>query len=225
MLHNTLIEHKYESVSRFGEISVDSKAQRYNLVGKNQIKKGEGKKASIRRQPINVHLELVRALKDKIPKGRYSVLVTLLDRIGGNPLNYQEKKKVRGWKRVTKPHLHGGQYYHNELRFQETLKVLAPTEDEMRPSMVLLFEMFMLKSREFTQDQVLGWGVFPLVNSQFQLNQGKYKIPLLWGPVNKDLDKFRMIENIYRQNLDKWVANIYFEVLHKYIYIYICRCH
>ena len=73
MLHNTLSEHKHESVSIFGEISVDSKAQRYNLVGKNQIKKEEGNKASIRRQPINVHLELVRALKDKIPKGRYSV--------------------------------------------------------------------------------------------------------------------------------------------------------
>jgi hypothetical protein len=132
-------------------------------------------------QPIEIRIELLRSLKDKVPRGRYAILCSIIDRLGGNVLDYQNKHKTKKWKRITKPKLHSGQYYQNEIRFQECLRLVAPSQGSVRPSMILLFELFMLKSKEFSCDQVLGWGVFPLLNPQFEINQGKFKVSILFS--------------------------------------------
>lgn len=59
---------------------------------------------------------------------------------------------------------------------------------------------------------MVGWGVFPLVNSEFVLNEGFFKVPLLFGGVNVSFDKFGKIEEQYKQNVDNWLCNLYFEV-------------
>jgi len=38
-----------------------------------------------------------------------------------------------------------------------------------------------LASDTVPKDYVVGWGVFPLVNSEFTLNEGKFKLPMLFG--------------------------------------------
>jgi len=44
------------------------------------------------------------------------------------------------------------------------------------------------------RDYVVGWGVFPLLNSDFGLNEGNFKVPLLFGNVNPSIDKYMKIE-------------------------------
>lgn len=50
------------------------------------------------------------------------------------------------------------------------------------------------------------------MNSDFAVNEGKFKVPLLFGNVNPSVDKFDKIEAKMMQDLDNWTANLYFEV-------------
>jgi hypothetical protein len=50
------------------------------------------------------------------------------------------------------------------------------------------------------------------LNSDFAVNEGKFKVPLLFGNVNPSVDKFDKIEAKMMQDLDNWTANLYFEV-------------
>jgi hypothetical protein len=155
---------------------------------------------------------LLRAVRDKIPNGRYAMLVTIIDRLGSEPIPNLHKKKSNRWKRISKPRRHNGVYYQNELRFEDTLKLDAPCRNEIKSSMAILFELFWLKSKESNLDQVLGWGAFPLVGIDYEINEGKFKIPMIFGEENKALDKFRLIEFTMMQNLDKWLCNMYFHI-------------
>lgn len=51
-----------------------------------------------------------------------------------------------------------------------------------------------------------------MLNSDFKLNEGKYKVPLLFGEVDPDLDRFVMIEDKMKEDIDSWLANLYFEL-------------
>jgi hypothetical protein len=50
------------------------------------------------------------------------------------------------------------------------------------------------------------------VNSEFILNEGCFKVPLLFGGVNVSFDKFGRIEDQYKQDVDNWLCNLYFEI-------------
>jgi len=172
------------------------------------------KSQSWKRKPqiVEVRLELARCVKDKIPKGRYAILCSILDRIGGSPI---DSKAISEWKKVSIPRLHSGEYCLNNLRFEESIILTAPSWSNSTPSMIYLFELFLLKSREYSYDQVLGWGVFPLVDAEFNLNLGKFKIPLLFGPVDYTMNKYRDIEDKYKGNIDAWLCNLYFSIKKK----------
>lgn len=75
-----------------------------------------------------------------------------------------------------------------------------------------MFQLVLLKSENIPKDYVIGWGIFPLLNSDFTLNEGKFKVPLLFGGVNPTIDKFMKIEAEMMRNLDAWIANLYFEI-------------
>ena len=101
-------------------------------------------------------------------------------------------------------------YADDELEIQDTINVLIPPEPES--SNVLWFELILLESAVIPKDYVVGWGVFPLLNSDFQLNEGKFKCPLLFGNVNLNISMFSEIEKLMIKDLDNWLCNLYFEI-------------
>lgn len=56
-------------------------------------------------------------------------------------------------------------YFDNDLVFDDYINILIPPVIE--PSNVLLFELILLQSDTVPKDYVVGWGVFPLVDSEF----------------------------------------------------------
>lgn len=96
------------------------------------------------------------------------------------------------------------------IDIKDTVSVLIPPNCDS--TNVLMFELILLASEVIPRDYVVGWGLFPLVNSDFQLNEGKFKVPLLFGTVDSKFDKFKKIEEAMLSDLDKWVANFYFEI-------------
>lgn len=51
-----------------------------------------------------------------------------------------------------------------------------------------------------------------MVNGDFEINQGKFKLPLMNGEIDFTSNKFKDIEQKYIRNIDEWLANIYIEV-------------
>lgn len=58
----------------------------------------------------------------------------------------------------------------------------------------------------------MAWGAFPLVNGDFEINEGKFKLPLLNGSIDFSSNKFKDIEKKYIRNIDEWLGNLYIEV-------------
>ncbi len=204
-----LEEEKRLTKRVYNELTADYKSQRHNLAGGTH----ESQSSEWRYSPqlIEVHLVCLRCVKDKLPKGRYAVLCSVVDRLGGNVIDVEPKGGKR-WRRVTAPRPHSGEYHLNNLVFNQSVRLFVPSQAEIRPAMAVQFELFLLKSKDYTNDQVLGWGAFPLIDSNFELSSGKFKVPMLFGPVDAERSKYRDIESAYRDDIDAWLANLYFVV-------------
>jgi len=171
-------------------------------------------------QPVEVRINLARALKDKVASGRYVVVTSVWDRLSGTILEYSgvQENKRKLWRRLTLPQTHEAKFSNNELKFDASLFFLAPSKVEVRPSMLFMFELVLLSNtRTSPVDQVVGWGVFPLINSEFKINEGEFMTPLLKGPIDPTYDKYKDIEKAYRDNIDNWLCNLYFSTeVHDY---------
>ena len=87
-----------------------------------------------------------------------------------------------------------------------------PPDIELIPSNVMIFELVYLSSKSSSDDITMGWGAFPIVNGDFQINQGKFKVPLINGPIDYQTDAFKNIESKFRRNVDEWLCNLYIDV-------------
>jgi hypothetical protein len=174
ILSSYLTDSIAKSQGTYRELAVREKSQRH-VLDPQQDDSGHVGMWRVSPQLIELHVAMLRCVKDKLPKGRYAILCTIVDRLGGLPLS-QQKKGLRRTRRVTAPKPHSGEYHLNNLIFNEAMLITVPPRSAIRPAMALLFELFLLKSKEFAQDQVLGWGAFPLVDSDFELNKGLFKV-------------------------------------------------
>lgn len=98
----------------------------------------------------------------------------------------------------------------DDIEFNDTICVMLPPE--LETTNCLQFQLVLLKSENIVKDYVIGWGVFPLLNSDFALNEGKFKIPLLFGGVSPTVDKYAKIERSIMTDIDAWISNLYFEI-------------
>ena len=78
------------------------------------------------------------------------------------------------------------------LEFEDTVSVLIPPKPQT--TNVLLFQLILLESECIPKDYTVGWGVFPILNSEFENNEGKFKVPLIFGCVDPSLDRFELLE-------------------------------
>lgn len=101
-------------------------------------------------------------------------------------------------------------YDDDELEINDVINCMIPSQPET--SNIIQFELILLESGTIERDYVVGWGVFPLLNSEFVVNEGKFKCPLMFGAVDVGIDKFTKIEEKIAKDLDNWLCNLYFEI-------------
>uniref|UniRef100_A0A8C6WMW9 Uncharacterized protein n=1 Tax=Neogobius melanostomus TaxID=47308 RepID=A0A8C6WMW9_9GOBI len=166
-------------------------------------------------QPVEVCVRCLRATRDKVPKGLYSVRVGLYSRLGGpilgGPGPEQQQQQHEGYV-STEPVHHRGQCYDIDLQVNQSLTMVLPAPTQVVPSMVLVFELVALPGHGSHVSSVLGWGAFPVCGPSFSLIQGKFKTPLLRGEPFGHLDQFKKIESLISSDLDHWLCNLYFQV-------------
>ena len=106
---------------------------------------------------------------------------------------------------------HAG-YDDEEFYLDENLYLLYPPMNRARPSNCIQFRLIKLSNETELDDEIVAWGVFPLLNSELAFNEGRFKIPLLFGDVDENITLYRNIQSKNLKNLDTWLCNMYFEV-------------
>ncbi|GCC23758.1 hypothetical protein chiPu_0002156 [Chiloscyllium punctatum] len=163
-------------------------------------------------QPVQIELKCLRAVKDKLPKGQFILRISLYSRLGGYPLQWSNSKD-HNWTGTTQPVHHDGNFYNVELSFNQSIAAVLPSQNDLQPGMVLVFELFLLHGISTSIEQPVGWGAFPICNSQLEILQGKYKCPLLRGHRDSKIDEFRKIEDLISSDIDHWLSNLYFQII------------
>ncbi|XP_075351560.1 uncharacterized protein LOC142406497 [Mycteria americana] len=163
-------------------------------------------------QQIEIHVKCLRGVKDKVPKGHYTLKVSVLSRLGGGLLECP-KLKEQPRARTTLPVSHDGNFYNTEIYFGQSIQTVLPPRKAVKPGTVLLFELFLLRGTHTWIDREVGWGAFPLCDNNFNALEGKFKCPFLRGHYDSKVDRFKKIENFISQDLDHWLCNLYFQII------------
>ncbi len=100
-------------------------------------------------------------MKDKVPAGVYVLLVSLFDRIGGKPLKWSKADAglYEKLKPSTQPLVHKGRFYDIDMRFNQSIFVVSPSETKIEPSMCFVFELYRLADKKIPVDRCVGWTV------------------------------------------------------------------
>ena len=162
--------------------------------------------------PIKIRIDSCRSLRDKIQRGHYVVVATLLEQLGGKPLHFSGPGAERLTSTRTRPVAHNGRYFDSDLLVDECVFLLCPPHKQLSPSLTLLLEIYQCKSRLTPVDKCVGWAVFPLVTANFELVSGKFKAPVIRGEYTTELKLHRAIEEHYSADLDRWLGNVYFKI-------------
>ncbi|CAH3160843.1 unnamed protein product [Porites lobata] len=163
-------------------------------------------------QPIQIKLKCLRGVKDKLPAGRYVLMVSLYDRLGGHVLKWSNLKGQQ-WGGATLPLQHDGEFFNIEVKIDQSVFTVCPSKPDVRPGMILVFELFILRGSVTPTDRVVGWGCFPICDGEFNIVDGKYKAPFLRGDMDPHIDKHEKIEELMADDLENWLCNLYFEIV------------
>merc|ERR1712136_587541 len=117
------------------------------------------------------------------------------------------------WSGATLPVYHDGHFKSGYLGVQQSVFTVLPSQFNVKPGMVLVFEMFLLRGAMSPVDRVVAWGAFPVCNGEFEIIKGRFKVPLLRGHVDKRITKHSTIEQLISSDIDHWMANLYIEVV------------
>uniref|UniRef100_A0A3Q3NAM3 Orofacial cleft 1 candidate 1 n=1 Tax=Mastacembelus armatus TaxID=205130 RepID=A0A3Q3NAM3_9TELE len=163
-------------------------------------------------QPVEVSLRCLRATRDKLPKGLYSVSVALHNCLGGSAMAWCTKKDKQQWSVATEPIEHRGRFYDTDMHINQNLFMILPAACEIIPTMVLIFQLIALPGDASHISSAVAWGAFPVCGPSLCVVPGRFKTPLLRGVPNTQLDQFKKIEGFIASDLDHWLCNLYFQV-------------
>ena len=96
-------------------------------------------------QPIKIHLKCLRGAKDRLQRGHYVLVASLVERVGGEKMRWSgggDHTVAR-----TRPKMHLGRFYDVSVAFEEHVFLLVPPRDDARAGMSLMFELVQCKSR------------------------------------------------------------------------------
>uniref|UniRef100_H2XRF8 Uncharacterized protein n=1 Tax=Ciona intestinalis TaxID=7719 RepID=H2XRF8_CIOIN len=163
-------------------------------------------------QPVQIKLKTIRGIRDKVPKGRYVVMISLYDRLGGHVLRWS-RRLGQQWGGATLPVYHDGHYSNTEIHLEQSVFTVLPPQWKVQPGMILVFELFLLRGSISPIDRVVAWGAFPICDSNFAIVQGHYKLPMLRGHMDYRITKHETIEKLIASDIDHWISNLYIQVV------------
>jgi hypothetical protein len=128
----------------------------------------------------------------------------------------------KGWAGGTSAASHDGAPRSYTIKFGDKLFTFFQPQTRVKPYNSLLFELIRLpdKSRalsltdteELLRPQVVGWGVIPIVDSQFNVINGRFRFPMLRGPYKPQYGHFMTVQESIIEDLENWLGNLYVDI-------------
>ena len=163
-------------------------------------------------QPVEMHVRFMRAVKSKLPKGAYVVMLSQYESLGGRPLAWSQIGSYgigEDYPATTKAVKHQGRYFDRLMRFEDSCFALCPPPQRLQPGFAFLIEVFQLKSRFNPEDKPVAWTAVPMCTESLQIIEGKLKLPLIKGAQPPTMNNYRSMEEAICENIDNWLCNIY----------------
>lgn len=187
------------------------------LSGEQSISRRYEVKWSVCPQPIEMRVHVMRAVKNKLPKGSYVVMLTQYDRLGGRPLIWSVSGAYgisKDRPATTRPFKHHGRFFDRLLKVEDSTFALCPPTERLKPGNVFIIELFQLATRRNPVNRIVGWAALPMCTPQFSVVEGRFKLPILRGEHTPSVQHYRTIEHIIGDDLNSWLCNIYIEIKH-----------
>ena len=166
-------------------------------------------------QPIEFRVHLLRAVKNKLPKGAYVLMLTQYDSVGGRPLSWSRigANGIGNLRPgITRPVHHEGRFFDRILRVEDSCYALCPPRPLLRPNFVFVLELFQLASKHNPFDKIEAWTAVPMTYESMSMIEGKIKLPLMRGEHSPAVQHFKTMERLMSSDLHNWLCNIYIEV-------------
>jgi hypothetical protein len=164
-------------------------------------------------QEFQLNITAMRGLRSKLRDGYYVVLASIHDRLGGQTLRFSTGEHNLDCTAALPPLRFLSRSGEPDRYINRSVDMLCPAASVLQTHAVLIFEVWQLKVGKYDPvDKVVGWGVWPLVNKDCLVVEGKFKLPLLKGEVDTSLDTYRSITELMQNNLSLWLCNLYFEI-------------
>jgi hypothetical protein len=123
----------------------------------------------------------------------------------GFEIDLDRYEKLRFLQRHTKYREFYGSFQDEEFFVDENLFLLYPPMNRARPSNCIQFRVIKLSNETSLDDKVVGWGVFPILNSELAFNEGRFKIPMMQGNVDEGITLYQDIQGSIMKDLDTWL--------------------
>ena len=168
-------------------------------------------------QPVEFRIHLLRAVKNKLPKGCYVLMLTQYDSLGGRPLSWSRigANGIGNLRPgITRSCKHEGRYFDRMLRLEDSCFALCPPRPLLKPNFVFVLELFQLASKHNPSDKIEAWTALPMTYESMSIVEGKFKLPLIRGEHSQSVQHFKTMERMMAEDLHNWLCNIYIEVRH-----------
>lgn len=188
-------------------------------------------------QQVEINIQALRGVKDKLPKGEYMILISKWDKMAGDPMpwsyrNYADRhappcplhwetKDLRvksrcevcqGWCGGTMTVNHDGKATSYEMDFNSKIFTFFPSQKTIKPYMTLMLELVKLPKNRKGEPKIVGWGAMPCVDSGFNIINGKFRFPILRGEYSPDFVHHRDIGKAISTDLENWLCNCYVDI-------------
>jgi hypothetical protein len=166
-------------------------------------------------QEFQLNVTSIRGMRGKLRDGYYVVLASIIDRLSGQTLRFSTGEHNLDCCAALPPIRHYDKSSEVDRVINQSVDMLCPAAEILQTHAILLFEVWQLKVGKYDPiDEVVGWGAWPLVNKDFLVVEGKFKVPLMKGEVNPRLDTYESIATTLQDDLNYWLGNLYFEIKH-----------
>ncbi|GMI03590.1 hypothetical protein TrLO_g5556 [Triparma laevis f. longispina] len=173
-------------------------------------------------QPVEVRVHMIRNVSSKLRRGDYVVMMSIYERLGGQVMKWGRMPKNFGLKNddninhkssATSPIHYSGKFYSRELRFDESIYGLCPSPCDVLPGNCIIFELYEI-GENGRKSEVVAWSVLPMCDPHFRIIHGRFRLPFLRGPVDRNIKKYSTFEERYARDLSWWMGNMYIDVRH-----------
>ncbi|KAL0236621.1 hypothetical protein PCE1_000019 [Barthelona sp. PCE] len=162
-----------------------------------------------------VSLHSLRETRTKMAAGKYCIHTTIINSLGGMPVVWSklgvETLHLGSSGIYDYPTKHRHLIQHLDLERRATHCILPSHHSLPWTSACLLVQLLFLGEAD-DERSVIAWGVYPVCDSQLNILQGPFMMPMLRGHVDSTLRKWSQIEMAIKRDLEVWFGNFYFSL-------------